>query len=167
MMVATTWFTSQLLVNGVVSGLVIGLLAMGIVLVYRATKVLNFAVGNIGIVGATLLSVMVVKYNIPFWPSLLTSLVVGTAFAVAVELSVIRRLFASPRVILLVATIGIAQLALAVATALPSLGSSSAAYPVPVAGQWSPFGGVQISGADLSILVSVPVVVSRSIEGVV
>ena len=158
MMVATTWFTSQLLVNGVVSGLVIGLLAMGIVLVYRATKVLNFAVGNIGIVGATLLSVMVVKYNIPFWPSLLTSLVVGTAFAVAVELSVVRRLFASPRVILLVATIGIAQLALAVATALPSLGSSSAAYPVPVAGQWSPFGGVQISGADLSILVSVPVV---------
>ena len=157
MMIATTWFTSQLLVNGVVSGLVIGLLAMGIVLVYRATKVLNFAVGNIGVVGATLLSVMVVKYNIPFWPSLLTSLVVGTAFAVAVELSVIRRLFAAPRVILLVATIGIAQLALAVATALPSLGSSRAAYPVPVSGQWSPFGGVQISGADLSVLISVPV----------
>lgn len=157
MMIATTWFSSQLIVNGIVSGLVIGLLAMGIVLVYRATKVLNFAVGNIGVVGATLLSVMVVKYNIPFWPSLLSSLVVGTAFAVAVELSVIRRLFAAPRVILLVATIGIAQLALAVATALPSLGSSSAAYPVPVAGQWSPFGGVQISGADVSILLTVPV----------
>ncbi len=158
MMLATTWFSSQLLVNGAVSGLVIGLLAMGIVLVYRATRVLNFAVGNIGVVGATLLSVMVVKYHIPFWPSLLTALVVGTAFAAAVELSVIRRLFTAPRVILLVATIGIAQLALALSTALPSLGSSSAAYPVPVAGQWSPFGGIQITGADLSILVSVPIV---------
>ena len=85
---------------------------------------LNFAVGNIGVVGATLLSVMVVKYHIPFWPSLLTALVVGTVFAAAVELSVIRRLFTAPRVILLVATIGIAQLALALSTALPSLGSS-------------------------------------------
>src|ERR1700722_1755695 len=102
MIVATTWFSSQLIFNGIVSGLVIGLLAMGIVLVYRATRVLNFAVGNIGVVGATLLSVMVVKYPIPFWPSLLSSLVVGTAFAAAVELSVIRRLFAAPRVILLV-----------------------------------------------------------------
>ena len=49
MMLATTWVSSQLIVNGAVSGLVIGLLAMGLVLVYRArTKVLNFAVGTSG-----------------------------------------------------------------------------------------------------------------------
>ncbi len=133
-MLATTWLTRQLVFNGVISGLVIGLLAMGIVLVYRATKVLNFAVGNIGLIGATLLSILVIRYHVPFWISVPISLIVGTAFAVAVELTVIRRLFKAPRVTVLVATIGIAGLALAIASALPSLGSSSAGYPVASSG---------------------------------
>ena len=45
-MVIATWITKQLVFNGAVSGLAIGLLAMGIVLVYRATRVINFAVGS-------------------------------------------------------------------------------------------------------------------------
>ena len=155
-MLATTWLTQQLVFNGVVSGLVIGLLAMGIVLVYRATKVLNFAVGNIGLIGATLLSVMVIRYHVPFWISLVIALIVGIVFAIAVELTVIRRLFAAPRVTVLVATIGIAGLALAIASALPSLGSSSAGYPVASAVTWPDVLGFQISGAQLSIIVAVP-----------
>ena len=42
------WFTRQLLFNGLVNGMVFGLVAMGIVLVYRSTRVINFAVANIG-----------------------------------------------------------------------------------------------------------------------
>jgi ABC-type branched-subunit amino acid transport system ATPase component/ABC-type branched-subunit amino acid transport system permease subunit len=155
-MLATTWITRQLVFNGVISGLVIGLLAMGIVLVYRATKVLNFAVGNIGLIGATLLSVMVIRYHVPFWIAVLISLAVGAAFAVAVELTVIRRLFRAPRVTVLVATIGIAGLALAIASALPSLGSTSAGYPVATTAIWSDVVGFQVSGAQLSIIVAVP-----------
>jgi branched-subunit amino acid ABC-type transport system permease component len=55
-----TWITSQLVFNGVISGLVIGLLAMGIVLVYRSTRVINFAVGNMGLVGASLRAVLTI-----------------------------------------------------------------------------------------------------------
>ena len=62
-----SWITPQITANGVVAGLVVGLLAMGIVLVYRATGVINFAVGNIGVIGATLLAVLVVRYDVPFW----------------------------------------------------------------------------------------------------
>ena len=156
-MLATTWITRQLVFNGIVSGLVIGLLAMGIVLVYRSTKVLNFAVGNIGLIGATLLSVMVIRYHVPFWIAVLISLSVGAAFAVAVELTVIRRLFRAPRVTVLVATIGIAGLALAIASALPSLGSTSAGYPVVTTAIWSDVAGFQVSGAQLSIIVAVPI----------
>ena len=50
-MVATL-FTRQLIFDGLTNGLIFGLLAMGIVLVYRATRVINFAVGNMGLVGA-------------------------------------------------------------------------------------------------------------------
>ena len=69
--------------DGIVSGLVVGLLAMGVVLVYRATRVLNFAVGNIGLIGATLLSVLVVRYHTPFWVAAPLALLVGTMFAVS------------------------------------------------------------------------------------
>ena len=61
------WFTQQLLFDGLVNGLVFGLLAMGIVLVYRATRVINFAVGNMGLVGAGLFVLLVAQYNVPFW----------------------------------------------------------------------------------------------------
>ena len=71
--------------DGIVSGLVVGLLAMGVVLVYRATRVLNFAVGNIGLIGATLLSVLVVRYHTPFWVAAPLALLVGTMFAALVE----------------------------------------------------------------------------------
>ena len=64
-MVVATWITSQLVFNGVITGLVIGLLAMGIVLIYRSTRVINFAVGNMGLVGASLLALLVVDYERP------------------------------------------------------------------------------------------------------
>ena len=43
---------------------------MGVVLVYRATRIINFAVGNMGVVGAALLSLLVVQYGVPFWIAL-------------------------------------------------------------------------------------------------
>src|SRR5215510_10329537 len=120
-MVIATWITKQLVFNGAVSGLAIGLLAMGIVLVYRATRVINFAVGNMGLVGASLLALLVVNWDVPFWLAAIGSLIVGTLFGVIMELVVVRRLFYAPRVIMLVATIGIAGLAQAVVTAYPDL----------------------------------------------
>ena len=120
-MVIATWITKQLVFNGVVAGLAIGLLAMGIVLVYRSTRVINFAVGNMGLVGASLLALLVVNWDVPFWLAAIGSLIVGTLFGVVMELVVVRRLFYAPRVIMLVATIGIAGLAQAVITAYPDL----------------------------------------------
>jgi ABC-type branched-subunit amino acid transport system ATPase component/ABC-type branched-subunit amino acid transport system permease subunit len=148
---------SQVGFDGIVSGLVVGLLAMGVVLVYRATRVLNFAVGNIGLIGATLLSVLVVRYHTPFWVAAPIALLVGVIFAVLVEIAVIRRLFNSPRVIVLVATIGIAELALAVASAFPSTGSNYSSYPVAVSGTWT-VAGIQVTGAQLSVIMSVPII---------
>src|SRR5262245_20476393 len=113
--------TTQILFDGVVSGLVIGLLALGIVLVHRATRVVNFAVANIGLVGSGLFALLVVRWNVPYWVALPIALAAGTAFGAVVDLAVVRRLFAAPRVIMLVATIGVAQLALTIVTAYPDL----------------------------------------------
>ncbi|MBL7517767.1 ATP-binding cassette domain-containing protein, partial [Frankia sp. CNm7] len=151
--------TTQLLFDGAVTGLVIGLLAIGIVLVHRSTRVINFAVANMGLVGSVLFALLVVRWNVPYWIALPIALLIGAVFGALVDLTVIRRLFQAPRVILLVATIGVAQLALTVVTALPKLDDyPNEYYPVPWGGTWSPVDSLRITGAQLSVLVTVPLV---------
>src|SRR5438067_11520086 len=101
-------FTWNLLVIGSVRGLIIALIAMGIVLVYRSSRVINFAVGDLGVPSAALLAVMAGKHHWPYWPSLAAAVADGTLAGTVVELAVIRRLVKAPRVIVLVATIGCA-----------------------------------------------------------
>ncbi|MCF2531123.1 ABC transporter permease subunit [Yinghuangia soli] len=150
--------TLQLLFDGAVTGLVIGLLAMGIVLVHRSTRVINFAVANMGLVGSVLFALLVVRWHVPYWFALPVALAAGALFGAIVDIAVIRRLFTAPRVIVLVATIGIAQLALTVVTAYPDLDDyTTEYYPVPWSGTWEPVDSLQITGAQLSILVTVPV----------
>ncbi len=157
MLTVATWVTSQLVFNGAITGLVLGLLAMGIVLIYRSNRVINFAVGNMGLVGAALLLIMVADHGVPFALALVTCLAVGTIYGAVIELAVIRRLFTAPRVIVLVATIGVAQLSLGVVAALPEVESIGAAFPVAVDDQWR-IAGIDVTGAQLSILVVVPMV---------
>jgi len=149
--------TGQLVFDGVVNGLAIGLIALGIVLVYRSSRVVNFAVGNLGLIGAALVALLCVEHGVPFWLAAPAAVAVGTLAGAAVELVVVRRLFEASRVTLLVATIGVAQLALAVVEALPQIdGGLNTAYPVAVDGSWT-VAGVRVSGPQLAILCVVPV----------
>src|SRR3954452_19774328 len=107
MFLANDFFTWNLLLIGSVRGLIYALIAMGIVLVFRSTRVINFAVGDLGLPAAGLLGVMAGAHGWPYWLALIAALVVGTLCGTLVELTVIRRLFRAPRVIVLVATIGV------------------------------------------------------------
>ena len=162
--VVATWITKQLVFDGFVTGLVIGLLAMGIVLIYRSTRVINFAVGNMGLVGTALLAIMVVDHGVPFWLAVIACLAVGALYGALMEVAVIRRLFAAPRVIVLVATIGLAQLSLAVVVALPEIETVGAGYPVASNGQWTLL-GIDVTGSQASIIVVVPIVAAAARRG--
>ena len=85
-------WTANLLVIGLVQGLVVSLIAMGIVLVYRSSRVINFAVGDLGVPAAAVLAVMVGKNGWPYWPGLLFAVAIGTLTGTVVEVAVIRRL---------------------------------------------------------------------------
>ena len=118
------------LFDGARHRLVFGLLAMGIVLVYRSTRVINFAVGNMGLVGAGLFALLVAQYGVPFWLAAVHRRSSSASlYGAVVELVVIRRLFDAPRVIVLVATIGIAQLSLAILAAFPEIDAPGARFP--------------------------------------
>ncbi|MCH7788659.1 MAG: ATP-binding cassette domain-containing protein [Acidobacteria bacterium] len=167
-MTIAAWYTNDLLVSGFVYGLVIGLLAMGIILIFRSTGVINFAVGSMGLPGASLMALMSINYGFPFWVAVVLALLVGGLFGGLIELAVIRRLFEAPRVILLVATIGIAELCVAIVTAYPDIESSdgsTAQFPAAIGHRWSnvtPIPGSDVfrirslNGPDLQVLIVVP-----------
>ena len=99
--------TQQALFSGVVYGLVYAVFAAGFVLVYRSTGVLNFAQGEIGAFGVALFVLIHMQYGVPYWFAFLFA-VIGTAIiGMVIELVVVRRLFDSPRLVLLIATVPI------------------------------------------------------------
>jgi ABC-type branched-subunit amino acid transport system ATPase component/ABC-type branched-subunit amino acid transport system permease subunit len=155
----TSIFTANLLFIGTVRGLIIALIAMGIVLIYRSSRVINFAVGDLGVPATALLAIMVGIHHWPYWPALVATLALGALSGTVVELAVIRRLFHAPRVIVLVATIGVAELAQAVTRALPNYktGMLTTTFPTPFKGQWNIGAGITVSGAQLLALIAVPV----------
>ena len=57
----------QLLVNGLVVGTLYGVVAMSFVLIYKATQVVNFAQGELLLVGAWVCWGLLTKYQVPFW----------------------------------------------------------------------------------------------------
>lgn len=153
---ADTWINRQVVFDGFVEGMVYGLLALGIVLIYRSTRVINFAVGNMGLPGAVLFALLVLNWGVPFWLAASVALVLGAAIGACVDLVVVRRLFNSPRVVLLVATVGVAQLMQMVVIALPDFKQINADYPVAIGKIFHPLDGLRVVGPKISILIVVP-----------
>jgi ABC-type branched-subunit amino acid transport system ATPase component/ABC-type branched-subunit amino acid transport system permease subunit len=158
-MLAVGWVNSQIVYDGVMQGLAIAVIAVGVVLIYRATRIINFAVGNMGVVGAVVLPLLVLQYHVPFWAALAIALVIGLVFGAVIELTVIRRLKNAPRVVVLVATIGVAGLAQAIAIEIPQPSDASAHYPTAITGSWT-IAGINIRGSDLAVLILVPVAIA-------
>lgn len=155
-----TILTANLVFKGVVGGLIIALVAMGIVLVYRSSRVVNFAVGNLGVPATALFAIMAGKHGWPYWPALFAALVVGTLTGTVVELAVIRRLFKAPRVVVFVATIGVAQLMIAVTRSLPDYrtGSLLTQFPMPFEGEWHPTSSIEVTASQLFVCIVVPLI---------
>jgi ABC-type branched-subunit amino acid transport system permease subunit len=122
----------SVLLQGLILGLNYGLLALGLVLVYRTSRVLNFAHGEVGVVAAVLLAKLVDDFHIGYWPAVAFCLVVGAAAGGATEL-ILRRLYHRPRLIVMVATIGLEEL-LFLVTLLPFVRPKQlfAPFPVPI-----------------------------------
>jgi ABC-type branched-subunit amino acid transport system ATPase component/ABC-type branched-subunit amino acid transport system permease subunit len=153
-------WTANILFEGFVAGLSFALIAMGIVLVYRSSRIINFAVGDLGVPAAATVAILVAKSDWPYWLALAFGLFVGTVSGAVVELAVIRRLFKAPRVIVLVATIGVAEFARAVVLQLPDYrtGEFQSQYPTPISSHWK-IGSVTVTGPQLLTLIIVPIVV--------
>jgi branched-subunit amino acid ABC-type transport system permease component len=103
-------FSSAALILGITTGLTYALLAVGLVLIYKSSRFINFAHGQLGAFSAMLVAKLVNDHGFNYWVAFVAALAIAVLVAGVVETTVIRRLFNAPRVVLMVASIGVAQL---------------------------------------------------------
>ena len=145
-------------VRGVVLGLLIALLAMGMALVYRANRVINFAQADLGFVPTSLAVGLIVFSGLPYLFGFGVGLVAAVALGAVVELAFVRRFAKASRLVLTVATIGIAQLLAVLALLVPRMwGESAASQRIPPPFDWKlTIGTFILSANDLIALIVAP-----------
>ncbi|MEA2497591.1 MAG: hypothetical protein QOJ29_5502 [Thermoleophilaceae bacterium] len=149
--------SGSVLTIGILTGLAYAILAVGITLIYRSSRTINFAHGEIGAFGSALLAKMVLDWNVPYWLALPAVLVVGAALGAAVDLAVVRRLFRAPRLILLVATIGVSEVVFLFRVLLPHIDNATT-YPSPLHKEFR-VGNVILGSPQLMVIAFVPAVI--------
>ena len=119
------------LVLGLIIGLTYGLLAVGLVLIYRSNRIINFAHGQVGAFGAALFGIMVVRWHLPYWIAFLPALAVSAGVGALAEATVVRRLRKAPAIMSVVATLGVGQFLVLLAYAINSQAGAGSTYPNP------------------------------------
>ena len=99
-------FFAEVLVGGLLAGVMYSLVAIGFVLIYKTSHVLNFAQGSMVLLAA-LTFVSLLERGVPFWASLLLSLAVMVLLGLAIERTVLRPLVNKPPITLFMATLGL------------------------------------------------------------
>jgi len=97
----------QLLVNGLVVGTLYGVVAMSFVLIYKATQVVNFAQGELLLVGAWVCWALMVKYQVPFWLGMPMTLVFMFIFGIAIQILILRPMIGEPIISVIMVTIAL------------------------------------------------------------
>lgn len=149
---------AQVVLSGAMRGLAVGVLAVAVILIYRSTRVINFALGELGALCAAVFVRLTVNWHWNYYAALALTLVVGALLGALLELALVRRLARAPRVVLLVATIGAAQLLLWAQLMLPDIATYSA-FPTAFTRRWT-VGGVIVRSEHAVALVVFPVLVA-------
>jgi branched-chain amino acid transport system permease protein len=106
-------------VEGLIVGGLTALVALGMALIYRTNRILNFAQGDMGAVPTVLVVLLITNTGLNYFLALSAGLAASLVLGAGIELIVIRRFFRAPRLLLSVATIGLAQVLSASAILLP------------------------------------------------
>src|ERR671923_2014865 len=146
-----TWTElGEQVVAGLASGAIYGSLALAIVIIYRSTRVVNFAQGEMATF-TTFISLSLMNHDLSFWAAFPLVLAIAFAGGIAIERTVIRPVENAPVLTIVIVTLGLALLL----NGLMSLiwGGGNRQFPGPFSTRTIDVGGVPISVQDIGIVV--------------
>ncbi|MCW2605684.1 MAG: putative transporter ATPase and permease protein, partial [Frankiales bacterium] len=147
------------LLLGLIVGLTYGLLSVGLVLIYRTNRIINFAHGQIGAFGAALFGLAVVKWHVPYWVAFAPALLLSAGTGAFAEAVVVRRLRRAPAIMSVVATLGVGQFLVLFAFAVNNQAAAGSLFPQPVGLPTFRVGALLVTPAYSGMLLLSPLVV--------
>jgi branched-chain amino acid transport system permease protein len=121
----------QLVIAGIAQGCIYGLIALGFVLIYKATETVSFAQGDLMMLGAFAGLATMTFLSFPFWLAVLSSIVAMGAFGWLLERATIRPILGQPAFSIVMLTIGIGYILRGLITMVPGIGTETHMLPVP------------------------------------
>ena len=151
----------QLMISGISQGCIYGLIALGFVLIYKATETVSFAQGELMMLGAFLGLITMTMLGFPFWLAVISAIGGMAAFGILLERAVIRPILGQPAFSIVMLTIGVGYVARGLVTMIPNIGTDTHTLPVPYKDMIWKFGGNEmgigalvISAEQLVVIVS-------------
>jgi branched-chain amino acid transport system permease protein len=147
----------QLLISGIAQGCIYGLIALGFVLIYKATETVSFAQGELmmlgafgGLAGMTLL-------GFPYWLAVICAIAGMAVFGMLLERVVIRPILGQPAFSIVMLTIGIGYVARGLITMIPGIGTETHTLPVPYKDQIWKLGGLVLNVEQMVVIAATAV----------
>jgi len=142
----------QLAINGIAVGCIYALVALGLVLIYKATEAVNFAQGDLMMLGAFFALTFISFGGLPFWVGLALAIIGMAAVGMIMERLVLRPILGQPQFAVIMVTIGVGFILRSGATMIPGWGTSSQALPTPFSNQTLDVAGLVMAQEHLAII---------------
>lgn len=141
----------QLIINGAAAGCIYGLIALGFVLIYKATEMVNFAQGDVMMLGGFIAFSLIAHFHLPYWVGGLLAILITAAFGYALDALIIRRIIGQPQFAVVMLTLGLGFIFRAGAGI--TWGYDSVGFGTPFTNKTVNVGGLVLGEDNLSIIV--------------
>jgi len=149
----------QIVISGIAQGCIYGLIALGVVLIYKATETVSFVQGELMMLGGFIGLFAMSALGWPFWLAFGSAVVAMALFGVALDRVVIRPILGQPAFSIVMLTIGIGYVARGVVTMIPGIGTETHTLPVPYKDQtWS--AGTLVLNVEQLVIIAATVLLS-------
>jgi branched-chain amino acid transport system permease protein len=142
----------QLLISGAAQGCIYGLIALGFVLIYKATETVSFAQGDLMMVGAFAALAAMTVLGFPFWLAVPSAIIAMGFFGVVLERAVVRPILGQPAFSIVMLTIGVGYVLRGLITMIPNIGTDTHTLPVPYAGEVLRMGTLVVSAEQIVVI---------------
>ena len=142
----------QMTLSGISQGCIYGLIALGFVLIYKATETVSFAQGDLMMMGAFGGLAAMTWLGFPYWLSILSTVAAMALFGMLLERIVIRPILGQPAFSVVMLTIGIGYVVRGLITMLPNIGTETHVLPVPYKDEIWKVAGLVINVEQVSVI---------------
>lgn len=142
----------QITISGIAQGCIYGLIALGFVLIYKASEAVSFAQGELMMLGAFLGLALMTMLGWPFWLVVPSAIAAMALFGMLTERMVIRPILGQPTFSIVMLTIGIGYVARGLITMVPGIGTETHVLQVPYKDETWQLGGLVLAVEQMVVI---------------